>query len=409
MYQRIITKTVKNMLAEASIVLIQGPRQAGKSSLVKEICQADPKYEYRSLDIASDYEFAKSNPGNFLRRKNHLIIDEVLKVPELISEIKSCVNEDPLPGKFILTSSTNISTFPNLREQLVSRMKTITMPPLAQCEIQGIAPNFLQHLINGSFNENSDEIDQSELIQTMLIGGYPESILRTNDNRRQSWFSSYLQSIYYQNGNNSSGDKSRSPLSQFVKNLTNYSGQLLDQFNIHETLNVNFETCQRYLNFLERSFLISRIKSWPPHSIKQEREPIKLQFIDSGLFTSLKSPQVSIFEQNQTNFAGLLNCFISSEILKLTNIPEHEFEIYYFRSSGDEKVDIVLVRDDGLIAGVDILPKDSISPIDLNGLYALMLKCGQRFSYGAVLYSGRSVQKLDEKIFAIPISSLWSS
>ena len=99
MYQRIITKTVKNMLAEASIVLIQGPRQAGKSSLVKEICQADPKYEYRSLDIASDYEFAKSNPGNFLRRKNHLIIDEVLRVPELITEIKSCVNEDPLTWK----------------------------------------------------------------------------------------------------------------------------------------------------------------------------------------------------------------------------------------------------------------------------------------------------------------------
>ena len=87
------------------------------------------------------------------------------------------------------------------------------MPPLAQCEIQGIAPNFLQHLINGSFNENSDEIDQSELIQTMLIGGYPESILRTNDNRRQSWFSSYLQSIYYQSGSSSSGDKSRVPLS----------------------------------------------------------------------------------------------------------------------------------------------------------------------------------------------------
>ncbi len=408
MYQRILLASVMNAMLDNPIVFIQGPLQVGKTSFVRNITQTYPQYDYCSLDIVSEFELAKSNPGNFLRRKNRLIIDEVLKVPELISEIKNCVNEDPLPGKFLLTSSTNIITIPKLREKLTSIAKFITLPPLAQCEIRNTEPSFLNILFSGSITEFSSKTGHRELIHAMLAGGFPLAITRTDENRRQSWFHSYLESICYQFDNQDSGAKSNIHLSQFVKSLSNYSGQLVDPFYHHKRFNLNFTMFERYLIFLERTHLILRIKPWPPYSVNQNREPTRIQFIDSGLLASLIYPDTSVLEQNKSDFSRLLNCFVGTEILKLTNQSNYSFKMFYFRSSDDEIVDIVLVRNDGLIAGIVIQPNDSIDSVNMNSLTALMSKSGQKFTYGTILYSGKSVLKLTENIFALPISSLWS-
>ena len=165
---------------------------------------------------------------------------------------------------------------------------------------------------------------------------------------------------------------------------------------------------ERYLNFLEQTHLILRIKPWPPYSVNQNREPTKIQFIDSGLLASIISPDINELEQNKSDFSGLLNCFVGTEILKLTNQSDHSFHMFYFRSPDDDLVDIVLVRNDGLIAGIVIQPNDSIEPENINSLTALVSKSGQKFTYGAILYGGKSVQKITENIFALPISSLWS-
>ena len=408
MYHRIVLATVMNAMLDNPIVFIQGPLQVGKTSFVRNITQTYPQYDYCSLDIVSEFELAKSNPGNFLRRKNRLIIDEVLKVPELISEIKNCVNEDPLPGKFLLTSSTNITTIPKLREKLTSITKFITMPPLAQCEIRNTEPSFLSTLFSGSITEFSSNTGHRELVQTMLAGGFPIAITRTDENRRQNWFQSYLESICYQFDNQDSGAKSNIHLSQFVKSLSSYSGQLIDPFNHHKSLNLSFTMFERYLNFLEQTHLILRIKPWPPYSVNQNREPTKIQFIDSGLLASIISPDINELEQNKFDFNGLLNCFVGTEILKLTNQSDHSFQMFYFRSPNDDLVDIVLARNDGLIAGIVIQPNDSIEPENINSLTALISKSGQKFTYGAILYRGKSVQKITENIFALPISSLWT-
>ena len=409
MYHRIVTEPVTNALATNSIVLVQGPRQVGKTTLVRAINQTEPKYEFCSLDVASELELAKSNPANFLRRKNYLIIDEVLRAPELINEIKNCVNEDPLPGKFLLTSSENIISFPNVHDKLASKSKFITMSPFAQCELHGKPSHFLNMLFNGNFSETSSKTKQSKLNKVLLTGGFPEALNRASEDRRTIWMSSYLESIYHQLSVKSANGKSRDSLAQFVRNLASFSGQLIGQLDFHNSLNVSSTTYQRYLEFLEQKFLIRRIKSWPPYSVNQLREPIKLQFIDSGLLASLKNFQPNTLDQNQPDFDSIFNCFVSNEIFKLVNQPEHDYSIFYYRTPSNEIVDLVLVRNDGLVAGLVIQPRDSLAPTDINALDALKLKSGQKFSCGIILYNGTTIQNLADNFFAIPVSLLLSS
>lgn len=206
MYRRIIGPRLQEALTDSPVVLINGARQVGKTTLVQTISKEGPPRIYLTLDDASVLSAAKNDPAGFLAGfTGPVIIDEVQRAPELFPAIKAVVDRHRQPGRFLLTGSANVLLLPRLSESLAGRMEILTLWPLAQVEIGSIseissASDFGINLIDRFFSQKAlpsvlPEISRTDLIQRLLAGGYPEPLARTSEARRRAWFGSYLTTI----------------------------------------------------------------------------------------------------------------------------------------------------------------------------------------------------------------------
>ena len=174
MFQRFVERRAEEALADTPVVLIVGPRRAGKTTLVRKI--GETGWAYRTLDDQTVLEAAQSDPAGFIRGLDRAIIDEIQRAPNLLLAIKKTVDEDYRPGRFLLTGSANVLTLPRVADSLAGRMETIRMLPLARAEIESRAPTFLERLFEGNLESQSAAIVGDELVQLALRGGFPEAI-----------------------------------------------------------------------------------------------------------------------------------------------------------------------------------------------------------------------------------------
>jgi predicted AAA+ superfamily ATPase len=175
------------------VVLIVGPRRAGKTTLVRKMRETGRTYV--TLDDQTVLEAAQSDPAGFIRGLDRAIIDEIQRAPDLLLAIKKTVDEDYRPGRFLLTGSANVLTLPRIADSLAGRMETIQMLPLAKAEVEGRRPTFLERLFEGKPRSQRDAILGDDLVQLVLLGGFPEVISRDSERRRQDWSRSYLTSV----------------------------------------------------------------------------------------------------------------------------------------------------------------------------------------------------------------------
>ena len=193
MYKRFAQERVEEALADTPMVLLVGPRRAGKTTLVRKLSDADRAYI--TLDDPIALEAAQSDPSGFVQGLNQVILDEIQRAPELLLAIKKAVDEDYRPGRFVLTGSANVLTLPRVADSLAGRMETIRLLPLARAEVNGAPPSFLNRLFAGNLSSDSAALIGDDLIRLALCGGFPEAIGRHSERRRQSWARAYLTSI----------------------------------------------------------------------------------------------------------------------------------------------------------------------------------------------------------------------
>jgi len=190
LYARLLEHRVRDALADTPVVLIIGPRRAGKTTMVRTI--GEDGQSYLTLDDQTVLAAARADPAGFIRGLDRATIDEVQRAPELLLAVKKSVDEDYRPGRFLLTGSANVLTLPRVADSLAGRMETIRLLPLAQAEILGQKPTFLESLYAGVLPRPNHQAIGDELVGLVLAGGYPEAISRASERRRQDWIQSYL-------------------------------------------------------------------------------------------------------------------------------------------------------------------------------------------------------------------------
>ena len=190
MFKRFVERRAEEALSDTPVVLIVGPRRAGKTTLVKSMGEAGRTYI--TLDDQTVLEAARSDPAGFIRGLDRAIIDEIQRAPDLLLAIKKTVDEDYRPGRFLLTGSANVLTLPQIADSLAGRMETLQMLPLARAEVEGRTPSFLERLFEGKLQNQRKAVVGDDLVQAVLLGGFPEAIARESERRRQDWARSYL-------------------------------------------------------------------------------------------------------------------------------------------------------------------------------------------------------------------------
>lgn len=405
MYKRFVEHRVEEALADTPVVLIVGPRRAGKTTLVRKMEEAGRTYI--TLDDQTTLDAAQSDPAGFIRGLEQVIIDEIQRAPGLLLAIKKAVDEDNRPGRFLLTGSANVLTLPRVADSLAGRMETIRMLPLAQAEILGKTPTFLERLFEGNLQRDGKAIMGDELVQLVLSGGYPEAIKRESERRRQDWTRSYLASILTRDLRDIANIEKLTELPKFVRVLAEYSGQLVNYSEFGSSIHVSHKTGQRYLALLEQVFLVATLQPWYTNALKRIVKTPKMHFLDSGVLATTRGLSFERVNADRSVFGALLESFVFAEILKLMTASDLRLTPYHFREQQMHEVDIVLERDDGMIVGVEVKASATAKSTDFAGLRTLAEVCGRKFAYGVVLYDSTDIVHFGDRLAAAPLSCLW--
>lgn len=406
MYPRFIERRVREALADTRVVLLCGPRQSGKTTLARHI--AGNTIPFVTLDDATVFESVSADPVGFVRSLDRAVIDEVQRVPGLILAIKTAVDADPRPGKFLLTGSADLMTLPRVADSLAGRMGIARLLPLAQAELRGTPVSFLQQAFAGEPPTAGTPIIGDELMETVLAGGYPEALTRSTWRRRRDWHLDYVEAIIQRDVHDFASIEQLDAMPKLLRVLAEHSGQLVNYSGFGAPLGMNHVTARKYAAILENLFLVHTLPPWYTNALKRISKSPKLHFLDAGLLAALRGIAPDRLRRDRTPFGAILETFVLGELLKLAGWAEDRYGFSHFRDKDGNEVDIVIEDGSGQIVGIEVKASATVSNRDFSGLRRLAAATGERFASGLVLHDHDRTLPFGPRMAAVPVSALWS-
>jgi uncharacterized protein len=409
--RRIETELAEAM-GESRVVLVEGPRQAGKSTLVQRF--ADASRPYLTLDDANVLGAARADPIGFVRGLDRAVIDEIQRAPELMLAIKASVDRDPRPGRFLLTGSANVMSLPRIADSMAGRLRIVTLLPFALSELHSgskrrrreTAPNVIDQLFDGAMPTPPRRLIQgAELMDEVLIGGYPEARLRGL--RAVKWLRDYVRLVLDRDAREIATIEQLDALPRLLGLLAEQAAQLANIAALAQPLGMNAVTTSRYVGILERMFLLTRIKPWHSNRITRLIKTPKIHFYDSGLLATLRGDTAARLAKERSRYGALLENFAVAELMKARTWAQTPTSLSHFRTKDGDEVDLVLEDPRGRIVGIEIKAAATLSQRDFSGLKKLKAAAGERFVRGLLLHDHDQMTPIDENLHAHPLSVLW--
>ena len=406
----LIPRQIETRLLEAlqdtPVVLLAGPRQAGKTTLVKQIAERQG-LRYLTMDDELALLSAKEDPTGFIRSIDCVVIDEIQRTPQLLLAIKKSVDEDRRPGRFLLTGSANLMALPTVADSLAGRMETLHLLPLSQSEMALQSANWIDSAFAGRILQLSEASEGSDLVQRVLCGGYPEAVSRPTPRRRAAWAKQYMDAIIQRDVRDISGIEKIDQLPRFLNALAQTAGQMCNYAQLGGQVGLDAKTAASYLGIFEQMYLLQRVEVWARNRLSRVVKSSKLQFLDSGLLTALLELSTEEVEKNRTRFGNVLETFVFSELLKHTTTADSTYKLLYYRDADKVEVDVVIENSAGQLVGVEVKASATVNQYDLKGLKKLAKLSGDQFKMGVLLYDGQETLPMGNNIWAAPISTLW--
>ena len=299
-------------------------------------------------------------------------------------------------------------TLPRVADSLAGRMSVIRLLPLAQAEIRGREPNFLEQVFGGNPPNASANFAENDLTQRVLCGGYPEVVDRASWQSRRNWLLNYVQATIQRDVQDIARVDQLTAMPRLFRILAEFSGQLANYSSIGSMVDMNHVTARRYVNVFESLFLVNSVPPWFTNNLKRLIKSPKLYFFDSGLLAAMRNVTPDRISRNRTLFGSIVETFVFAELSKLTDWTDEHYMVSHFRDRRQYEVDFVLEDLSGRVVGIEVKAGATVSSSDFAGLRRLAGACGQ-FVMGIVLYDHDRVVSFGENMFAIPIAALWNS
>lgn len=405
LYPRLIEPRLAEAMADTPVVLLAGPRQAGKTTLVRQV--AHTGLRYLTLDDELTRLSAQADPAGLIRSLDRAVIDEIQRAPQLLLALKKSVDEDRRPGRFLLTGSANLMTLPTVADSLAGRMETLTLLPLSQSEIEGHATNWLDSVFSGRIPQPARPSHGVALVERVLRGGYPEAVARPTARRRTTWARQYIDALIERDVRDIAGIEKLDHLPRLLRALAHTAGQMCNHTQLGGQVGLDAKTVSRYIGVLEQMYLIRRIDVWARNRLSRVVKTPKLHFIDAGLLAALTDLTANEVERDRTRFGSVLETFAYGELLKHTTSAEGHYQLMCYRDTDKFEVDLVVENASGHAVGVEIKAAATVKESDLRGLRKWASLAGAQYRMGIVLYDGDDTLPLGDGIWAAPVSSLW--
>jgi uncharacterized protein len=408
LYFRTLSRALREAMLDTPVVCLLGPRQCGKTTLAMSVEKDRP---YITFDEASYYRTATEDPDGFVARlPARVILDEVQRVPTLLTAIKRAVDRDRRPGRFLLTGSANLLLLPGVSESLAGRMEVIPLQPLTESEKERNGGEFLRKFLDGSIHSATMVGESAELPpdlpHRLVSGGYPEPLTRSAQRARQ-WHRQYLKSIVDRDVQDIAKVKDGQQVGRLLEMLALRTGSLLNVTSLSKELGLHRETVDQYLSILERLFLVRSLPSWHRHPAKRLVKTPKIHLVDSGLAATLSDLSVSDWLGRRERMGHLLESFVVQQIHAQAAWTDQDLRFWHYRDKDQVEVDLVITRGEK-VWGIEIKASRSVNAKDGRGLDRLAGQCGADFQGGCVLYDGWDVLPIGGSNHpAVPFRKLW--
>ncbi|WP_083651506.1 ATP-binding protein [Vreelandella massiliensis] len=403
---RLIRDRVLDSLTDTPVVCLLGPRQVGKTTLAQRV---DPERTYLNLDDSTLLEAAQQDPIGFVENlPERVTLDEVQRAPELLLAIKSVVDRDRRPGRFLLTGSANLLLLPKAQDSLAGRMEVIYLHPLTEQEKRVSTSTLLATLMDGQMTTRvvTDSVPLSPTAEVLCQGGYPEPNRRLPHRARQ-WYRQYLNAIVQRDVRDIAAIQDEDGMLRLMEVLAYRTASLLNISNLSKELGMERSTVAKYLGILERLFLVHQLPAWHRNQAKRLIKSPKLHLVDTGLAAALGRLGPNQWLAEAERFGALLESHVVEQLVAQASWLDPELRFSHYRDKDQVEVDLVIERGQELW-GVEVKRAASIQAKDAAGLARLADQAGKSFRGGMLIYTGRHCLKLQVPgCFAVPIGMLW--
>ncbi|MEV4217353.1 ATP-binding protein [Nonomuraea sp. NPDC049725] len=395
-------------LADTRVVVVNGARQVGKSTLAHSILGRTPGAKELYLDDPAVLDAAHEDPVGFVQHDGLLLIDEIQRAPGLLLPIKREVDRDPRPGRFLLTGSARLLDLRDLPDALPGRTETIELWPLSQGEIDSAPDGFVDAVFRrGADVDVKAELSKHDYVARALRGGYPEAVRRDPGRRRARFFDSYVSDLITRDVRQVTDIERPAEMRRLLSVVAARMGNLAVAQALGNDAGMPRVTLSRYLDLLELVFVIKRIPAWSSNLTTRAVGTPKLLVVDSGLGARLVgiSPERAM---DVTSPVGpLVENFALGEIARQLTWADEPVQLFHYRNRDKVEVDAVLEHASGDIVGVEIKAAETVRGDDFRGLRHLQSRLGNRFIAGFVLYAGQESLSFGAGLKALPLAALW--
>ena len=418
---RHLATRVEQVLSTSRVVNIIGPRQSGKTTLVKDLIATD---RYITLDDdgiraafeADPYGQLQLLSENTRKSKLPIVLDEVQRLPEITFALKRIVDANRRPGQFILTGSSDIFTAGKSYDSLAGRIMTLILRPLSAAEITERGPCHLLDIVCKhpkdclSVLPKPVPFTRAKAIDLIVRGGFPE-IRKLNDQDRTQRYTSYMDSIIERDVFPIAEVRKPDILRRLIDQLAIRTAEELNIAALCKILAARKETVNDYIDILSRLGIVYRLGAWTSSGGKREVKAAKLHFLDTGCATTLRGEDNSSFAigADPVALGHLLESFVFIELEKSLPYLTKHWRLYHWRQDARE-IDIVAEMPGRQLALFEMKASSTVSADDFRHINWFLGE-GPGKSYkgiGFVIYLGRDLLSFGSNKIALPLSMLWS-
>lgn len=401
--QRTLEKKVLEISREYSCLLLIGPRQVGKSTMLEHLMEGTPRTKV-SLDDTEDRKLAKTDPALFLElHPAPVLIDEVQYAPELFSYIKIRVDNGALPGSYWLTGSQSFRLMELAQESLAGRTAILHMSALSQSELYGdgeTSPLSLELSSLQSRKEHLAPANVLEMYQRIWQGAMPgHRSGKFTD--RDVFYSSYIQSYIDRDVSDMIQGVDKLMYADFIRAAACRAGQMLNIHDIASDVGVSDDTAKRWLQIMEKSEVIFFLRPYSNNLLKRTVKTPKMYFFDTGLvayLTRYSNPEILM---NGAINGVILENYTVAEIVKTYHNSGKECIMHYYRDKDSNEIDLV-IESDGELHPLEI--KKTVNPgTELVSAFKVLDKASVSRGVGAILCMRHELSAIDRKAYVVPI------
>ena len=425
LHPRFIESRFDEALEDSPVVLIQGPRQCGKTTFAQMVCAPEflpgrvstgnamsRGYGYLSLDDDVVRAGAEMDPMGFIDDlPERVVLDEVQRAPGIFTALKLAVDQRRTHGRFVLTGSFNLLAVPTVQDSLAGRLETVRLHPLSQCELYASRPadgGFITALFEDDFTIRQTERLGAELAERIVSGGYPPALARPGGRRRTNWYRNYIDAQVQRDIGDLSRIRGLDALPRLLSMTAIQTAQLLNLSSLAAPFQLSRPTIGDYIALLERVYLLERLPSWHNNRGKRLVKTHKLHVGDTGLACALLGASTSTLLADRTLLGNLLETFVFQELRRQAAWHISPVEFFHYRDKDKVEVDIVM-ESGTFVAGVEVKASATVTQSDFRGLRRLKDASGDRFAAGVVLYDGQTSVSFGDGLHAVPIRLLWET